>query len=82
MNKRNVHIEHTGGRGKLVVDGHDISRAVISYELHARAGHLPQLWLTLHAPENEIDGEMDVRLTEPVRTALVALGWIPPEESA
>lgn len=37
------------------------------YELHARARRLSQLWLTFHRPENEIVGEMDVRLTEPVR---------------
>lgn len=67
---------------RIEINGHDITSAVRRMTLDAEAGRLTSLTLNLNAVKGAtLDGEMDVRLDEDVRDALLAIGWsAPPDE--
>lgn len=68
------------GRGAEVeVDGHQVASAVVSVGLDVEAGEMPRLNLSLRLQEVEVEGDMAVVVSESTHSALIALGWTPPE---
>ncbi|MER5653446.1 hypothetical protein ABT076_10565 [Streptomyces sp. NPDC002131] len=84
MTRHHIEIKTEGLVGQLLIDGHDIARAVAGLTYSVRAGELPRLQVDLRqAPSSEIAGtEADVLLDSHAIEALKLLGWTPPEEEA
>ncbi|HEY9418155.1 MAG TPA: hypothetical protein VIQ30_25630 [Pseudonocardia sp.] len=69
------------GRGRIVLDGHDVSDATRGMVLRAAVGRPTELELDLVVIDDmRLDGEFRVVVPESTREALVALGWTPPAE--
>ncbi|MFE7954391.1 hypothetical protein [Streptomyces sp. NPDC057413] len=80
MTRHHVEIRTQGPRGQVLIDGHDIARAVTSLSFKAGVGELPTLRLDLRLIDvTELgSAETQVVLGEGVPEALQALGWTPP----
>ncbi len=65
--------------GLVEIGGHEISGCVGRVHVAAAPGSIPRLVLDLAVLEMEVDGEMTVTIPAETRTALIALGWTPPE---
>lgn len=71
------------GTHRVLVNGQDISKAVISCTLTIDARDLlPELSLRLaNFDVGRYDqADTEIVLTDPTREALIALGWTPPEQ--
>jgi hypothetical protein len=71
---------------RIVVEGHDISDAVRSYEVRQSVGDMPTMTVELVLPDAAsivedpaIAQGAKVILGRETQEALVALGWTPPE---
>lgn len=68
------------GNESIKLDGVDISKAIVSFDLKATAGHFPYLELNIVLTEkSHIAGPMNVDVPEETATLLVQLGWLPPQ---
>lgn len=76
-----IELDETG-RGQVVLDGRDISRAVRGLRLHAGVGELTTVELELPVVVvSELSGALVLAgLEDEVRELLVELGWTPPAE--
>lgn len=81
MTRHHVEISTDGVRGKVLIDGHDIAKAVTSLSFDASVDHFPTLRLDLRLIDiTELAStETQVLLGDGVAEALKALGWTPPE---
>jgi hypothetical protein len=80
-----VEIRTNGTRGQVLIDGHDIARAVTGLTFTAGVDQVvPSLQLDLQLIDvTELGStETKVLLGETVTEALIALGWTPPKETA
>lgn len=70
------------GVHQLLIDGHDVSKAVTSLTLNLEGGGSPELHLRLDNFDLARYDHPDTKivLTDPTRDALIALGWTPPAE--
>lgn len=67
------------GRGRILVDGHDISEVTTGIKLDIRAGQFPVVTVDLYAAEGtSITGDGTVVVPERTAEALAALGWTAP----
>lgn len=66
------------GHGSLVLDGKELSSAVVGITLSSRPGDGTYLQLDLAALDVVVEADANVTVPEDVRAALVSLGWIPP----
>lgn len=67
------------GDAQVVVNGHDITNAIVSLSWHTSARHGNTLRLDLlGADRAELVGTPQIELTKTTRRALLALGWTPP----
>lgn len=73
-----IRIDDTVGSHRLLVDGLDISDAVLGFDYQARAGLVDELHLELAVFDSDIEGQAGVDVPAETRRALVALGWTPP----
>lgn len=71
-----------GAHSRVLVDGHDISRAVTGVNVHARARGVPRVTLSVLAHAVEVEGVAELQLPAHTRAALIELGWTPPAEPA
>lgn len=75
-----ITVDGTGRDGRIVLDGHDVSRGVRGFALRAEIGRVTELELELSAVDGAtFDGEVRLVIPEGTREALIALGWAPPE---
>lgn len=71
------------GRGQVLVDGADISPAVVSANVDVQPGLQPRLSVELAGYFVTVDAEdVDFVVPERTREALERLGWTPPAEQA
>lgn len=85
MTRHHVEIRTEGTRGQVLIDGHDIARAVTGLTFTAGIDQqLPTLRLDLRLIDvTELGStEAEVLLGAGVEDALKRLGWTPPEEDA
>ena len=85
MTRHHVEIRTNGTRGQVLIDEHDISRAVTGLTFTATSdGQVPQLRLDLQLIDvTELGStEAQVLLGADVEETLKRLGWTPPEEDA
>lgn len=82
MTRHRVEIRTEGTRGQVLIDGHDIARAVSALSFDANAGEIPTLRLDLQLIDvTELGStEAEVLLGVEVGETLKRLGWTPPEE--
>lgn len=76
-----AHIEvREDGKGKVIIDGHDLSDHVYALDLSVRADQLTTLTLhTQGAPKiTRFAGEVQVEIAEPLRAVLIMAGWREP----
>lgn len=84
MTRHHIEIRTDGLVGQVLIDGHDIARAVAGLTYSVKAGELPQLQVDLrNTASSEIGStEAEVLLDSHATEALKLLGWTPPEEEA
>lgn len=85
MTRHHVEIKTEGKRGQVLIDGHDIAKAVTNLSFTAGIDQqCPTLTLDLNLIDvTELGSvEADVLLGNGVADALQRLGWTPPEETA
>lgn len=71
-------------RGKLIVDGTDVSGHVLNFvSMRAEAGHIPTVEAKLlgRSVTFEVDGLLYLEVPEEVHMLLEAAGWTPPQEA-
>lgn len=74
-----VRISLSAGRGEILVDGHDIARAIQSVKIECDASDIGRARLTLDLPTLEWGSDKtSVLFVDDVHDALVAMGWTPP----
>ncbi|ATW59912.1 hypothetical protein SEA_WALTZ_34 [Arthrobacter phage Waltz] len=72
-------IESNGtGRGKVIVDGMDLSEAVGRVEFTSQPGDVDRLILTTNVAARLDTEGAEVRVDDKTRLALICLGWTPP----
>jgi hypothetical protein len=83
MTTHHVEISTEGTRGRILIDGHDISKAVESYTVFHNAGSMPRVYIDFNLVDvTPLDSkEMQVLVTDEVAETLKVLGWTPPEDS-
>lgn len=84
MTRHHVEIRTDGTRGQVLIDGHDIARAVTGLTFTAGIDQpCPTLCLDLQLIDvTEVGSpETEVLLGDGVAETLKALGWTPPEEN-
>ena len=70
------------GRGQVLVDGVDISPAVVSANVDVQAGQRPRLIVELAGYVADVEAEdADLVIPERTREALERLGWTPPAQT-
>lgn len=81
MTRHNVEIRTDGPRGEVLIDGHDIARAVTGLSFEASIDSFPTLRLDLRIIDvTTVDStETQVLLGQDVEETLKRLGWTPPE---
>ncbi|MER6435438.1 hypothetical protein ABT275_03615 [Streptomyces sp. NPDC001185] len=82
MTRHHVEIRTEGTRGQVLIDGHDIAKAVTGLTFSAGVDQLmPRLYLDLQLIDvTELGSvEADVMLGNGVAEALQLLGWTPPK---
>jgi hypothetical protein len=77
-----VEIHTAGPRGKVVLDGVDVSNGVRSFQLSHTAGSLPLLVLDPLVVESKVSGDMQVYVSPAASDLLCRLGWTPPGGAA
>lgn len=66
---------------KIVIDDVDVSKGFNYCCLEMRAGHPATLTLGSPIIENGwVGGDVEVQIMPETRDALIALGWVPPQE--
>jgi hypothetical protein len=69
------------GRGRIEVDGVDLSGEVSGVEFSSGVGRYAQtsaLTVKFAVAAMDLEGEMTVEVEQDMREALIALGWTPP----
>lgn len=79
MTARAARIYLTPRLGCIELDGTDISRFVQAVTIEGTAGQPTELTLRTVLPMVDVDGEFEVAVDDATATALVALGWTPPD---
>lgn len=82
MTARAARIHLTPRMGRIELDGTDIIRLVQAVTVQGTAGEPAELTLRIVLPVVDVDGEFAVAVDDATATALVALGWTPPETQA
>lgn len=78
MSEPSVQIQLNGKRGRVVIDGHDVSNGVTYVGVTAPAGQLPTVTLHVDLAHVFVDGEAKIEIPEAIAAALVRLGWTAP----
>ena len=81
MSKARLKLDAHGAASIVEIDGVRVEDSVTAAVVEAAAGRPPQLTLKFALINIEVEGEMEVRLPDADREALVKLGWTPPEGS-
>lgn len=80
MERHQVTAELEIGRGRVLINDHDISAVVSGLQIVANASESPTVFLALSpdAVKATLVGDVVLEPDE-VREALISLGWTPPE---
>jgi len=80
--KHSFQLDQQGTRGRVLVDGIDISSAVRSVTLDGHAWEIPRVTLELeiHDITTISSSEAELLIPEATASALEALGWMPPTD--
>lgn len=75
-----IELTSDGVRARLVIDGHDLSRAATSCTIRTDTGCWPTAEVELMLPVSvTVEGAVQVYIPDDTRAALIALGWQAPE---
>lgn len=79
--ERRMKIELTGvGRGRIEIEGKDVSAGVRSFVLRAGVGEVAEIELDVVAPKGgTFDGVARIEITPELRAIMLAAGWTPAE---
>lgn len=69
-----------GPENVIEVDGVDISKSVRSLKFKRKGSGRNKVKVGFTLPDFDFEGEAEIRITEPLHEALVALGWTPPAQ--
>ncbi len=85
MNAHDVELVLPAGAGPgttVKIGDNDVTNHVQSLDLRAGVGGPARLYLDLVVPGVTVArGQMEVHITDSLREALIALGWVPPEQA-
>ncbi|MEV2277759.1 hypothetical protein AB0I72_19445 [Nocardiopsis sp. NPDC049922] len=74
-----LNVDHVG-RGKVELDGDDISNVVRAVTVAAEVGQLTEVTLGLKLRESAVvDTDAVITVPDETRDALIHLGWMPPD---
>lgn len=81
--KYDVEITMDGVRGRVVVDGQDLSKGVRGFALRGGVGEITALELDLNLIDvtRVSSTSTEILIADEASEALIALGWTPPESS-
>lgn len=68
------------GMGNVVIDGVDIAGSVTAMTVDVQAGHTTEA--TIRLGRVELEADTQIRIDDRTRTALLKLGWTPPQPKA